>query len=732
MLLLGGQTLNMLSMFAFLMALGIVVDDAIVVGENIYAHRQLGKNFTRAAIDGTFEVMPSVVASVTTTVIAFCPLFFVSGIMGKFIAVMPFAVIAMLVISLLESLFVLPCHLAHRDSLLFQVIGILFYPFRFLARFHEFVNRWAGAGLQSFSDRVYVPALHWCVRNKWIATASAFAVLIAAFGFIRGGFVPFVVFPKIDSNYLQVKLAFPDGTPSAVADATTSEIVAALQRVDRHYQEEGGPSVLQVVHRNIGQTANDQGGMTWGSHVGSIDVELLDTSQRTITSQQITADWRDETGEIAGVESLSFGTVSFGPGGQPIEFKLQADAARVRQLEEAVEKCKEKLATYPGVFDVDDDSRPGKWELQIRIKDRAQSMGINTADLAETIRASYYGAEVMRLQRGRHEVKLMVRYPEEERRSLADFQDIRVRTGDGQERPLTELAEVTVVRGYSEINRVNQLRSITVNADLDEATGNARNIVADLQDNFMPGLLAEYPGVSVRWEGQQEQTQESLSSLMFATAVALMVMFVLLTLEFRSYVQPLLIMLIIPFGLIGAVAGHAIMGLPITLFSFFGLVALTGVVVNDSIVMIDFINHRVRDGLPIEEALVDAGRRRLRPVLLTSATTIAGLFPILIETSFQAQILIPMATSLSFGLLVSTVLVLLLVPTVYRIYYIFVAVKPGDTIRDEEYLEQNLEAVASDVLIEAQGLLPPMPCPLPKTRWHLPLTAPQRTCQRVR
>ena len=275
----------------------------------------------------------------------------------------------------------------------------------------------------------------------------------------------------------------------------------------------------------------------------------------------------------------------------------------------------------------------------------------------------------MRLQRGRHEVKLMVRYPTRDRRSLAEFQQIYIRTADGQERPLTEVAEIDVVRGYSEINRLDQKRSITVSADVDEAEGNAREIVKSLQADFMPKLLVEHPGLQVRWEGQQEQTQESMQSLLIASAAALLVMFALLTFEFKAYVQPFMIMFIIPFGMIGAVLGHALMGLPLTLFSFFGLVALTGVVVNDSIVLVDFINHRVRAGVPIEEALLDAGQRRFRPVLLTSATTIAGLAPILLENSFQAQVLIPMATSLSFGLMLSTVLVLLQVPVFYRIYF---------------------------------------------------------------
>ena len=265
-------------------------------------------------------------------------------------------------------------------------------------------------------------------------------------------------------------------------------------------------------------------------------------------------------------------------------------------------------------------------------------------------------------------MKLMVRYPEEDRDSLANFKDIRVDTGDGIQRPITELAEVTVTRGYSEINRINQRRSITVSADIDEKKGNAKDIVAQLQKGFMKDLLKQYPSLSVRWEGQQEQDTESVQSLVTGMGVALLAMFILLTVEFNSYGQPLVVMAVIPFGIVGAILGHAFMGLPLTLFSMLGLVALTGVVVNDSIVLVDFINLRIRSGVPLETAVVEAGQRRFRPVLLTSLTTVVGLLPILTETSFQAQLLIPMATSLCFGLMLSTLLVLVLVPTFYLIY----------------------------------------------------------------
>ena len=681
-LLMFGQTLNMLSMFSFLMALGIIVDDAIVVGENVYAHRQMGKRFLKAAVDGTYEVIPSVMASVTTTIIAFCPLLFVSGIMGKFIAVMPLAVIAMLVISLFESMFILPCHLAHADSMVFRVLGFLFYPLRFVVDFFGAVNRRSAHYLNRFIDNIYTPVLKWSVFNPWTVVSCAVALFFIAVGFVGGGFVPFNIFPKLDANYLVATVTFPDGTPAEITDAATKKMLDEFDKVNRSFG-----NVKRVVYRGVGSYENQQGGpggeTTTGSHVGSITVELVESGERSVTSDQINAAWRDAVGDIPGIESIKYGSLAMGPGGKPIEFKLLANPGAEDALELAVEECKQKLETFAGVYDVDDDSRPGKWEFQVSVKDRAKSMGVSSQELANTIRASYYGAEVMRLQRGRHEVKLMVRYPPEQRRSLANLDEIRIRTADGVERPITELAEIKVVRGYNEINRLDQKRSITISADIDEDTANARETVAALQADFMPQLLAKYPGLSVNWEGQQEQTQESIGSLFRATGVALVVMFALLTFQFKSYLQPILILLIIPFGIIGAIIGHAVLQLPLTLFSFFGLVALTGVVVNDSIVLIDFINARVRSGMPTDQAVVEAGQRRFRPVLLTSATTVAGLVPILMERSLQAQILIPMATSLAFGLLLATILVLILVPTMYRIYRIYLPHRPDHEGEDE-------------------------------------------------
>jgi len=768
----GGQTMNMLSMFAFLMALGILVDDAIVIGENIFTHRQMGKSFFEAAVDGAHEVLPSVVASVATTIVAFAPLLFVPGVMGKFIAVMPVAVIAMLTFSLLEATFILPCHLAHRErrdaggktgaltrlyrlwlrlplplTLTLLVLSVavflahllypqpfpwkvepwwrsagaalayltlipagavvavhLAYPLKRAADLIGWTNSISSRLLDAFINRVYMPMLRWSLKNWAIVLSLATAGLLVCLGWLRG--VPFVYFPKLDSNSIEATIIYPDGTPASVTDAATKRLEEAIRKIDQEYFREHGRPLVTIVHRAVGGVSVSESiapqASPSGSHVGSLGVELVETSERSLKSTDIVAKWREEAGEFPGAESVTFGGMQPGPGGNPVEFKLLAAPRHMKEMEEIVELCKAKLKGYPGVSDVADDSRPGKWEFQLKVKDDAKAMGIPLADLAETVRASYYGEEVMRLQRGRHEVKLMVRYPRDQRRSLADFDEIRVRTsppmagliqtlanlvqGEGPagsaagglpgitmspERPLTELADVEVRRGYSVINRRDQLRSITITADVDEQEGNARDIVADLKNNFLPELLAskrEYKGIRVLWEGQQERTTESIGGLLKGLAIALVAMFAMLTLKFRSYFQPGIIMLIIPFGAIGAVVGHWVMGLEVTIFSLFGLVALTGVVVNDSIVLIDFINRRVRDGIPLYQALLDAGQRRFRAVLCTSVTTIAALVPLLLETSFQAQVLIPMATSLCFGLATTTALVLVLIPTIYLVY----------------------------------------------------------------
>lgn len=680
------QTLNMLSMFAFLMALGIVVDDAIVVGENIYAHRNMGKDYATAAIDGTVEVLPSVTTAITTTIIAFMPFFFVSGVMGKFIAVMPVAIIAMLAISLVEAATALPCHLSHGDpgkpkSLTQHITSGLSKAFAPVVRLTDRSSQFCGSCMDWFGDNVYLPTLRFLLRYPWLGVATGLSLLFITAAVMKVGWVRLDPFPKTDSNQILAQIVFPDGTPASQTDQATKRIEEAIRQVSVDLADEGEeadpltgspPGPVKLTFRQVGeitqQGAMGSTGPGAGSHVGQIFVELEDAANRSLSSSEIINRWRKLAGEISGAERVTYDSAAVGPGGKPIEFKLLAPSNRQEELNEVVEEVKVALGKYAGVYDIRDDATPGKTEFQVRVKDRAQSMGVTAADLAETIRNSYYGAEVMRLQRGRHEVKMMVRYPQDERTSLVQFNEIRVRGNDGIERPITELAEIEVSQAYSEINRLNQQRSITVTAEVDVTEQSSQEVVVDLQANVLGPLLEAHPSVSVDWEGQTQQTTESLMSLLIGTAVALLAMYIILVMEFRAYFQPLLIMAIIPFGAIGAVWGHAIMGLEVTLFSFFGLVALTGVVVNDSIVLVDFINARVRGGMDQEQALLEAGRRRLRPVFLTSLTTIGGLVPMLLETSFQAQFLVPMATSIAFGLMLSTLLVLFQVPVFFRLY----------------------------------------------------------------
>ncbi len=683
----------MLTMFAFLMAVGIVVDDGIVIGENIHSHRMKGKTSIQAAIDGAAEVIPSVVSSVATTIIAFIPLFFVSGVMGKFIAVMPLAIVAMLLVSLAETIFALPGHLAHEakpprtfSQRVIRGFKSLFVP---LERLTEWLSTYTNGALDRFGETLYGPLLRTSLRLPLLPiSVGAFAVL-AAWGMVRSGRVAFEFFPDLDGKVMVGQIHFPDGTPADVTKAAVRRMEEAARRVSQRIAESEdakkinrtpeptdptaprGPvklTFLQVGSAKRGEPAG--GDQTNGSHVGQVEAELHDASMRNVTRAELIQLWREESGSFPGAETVTFQAEDVGPGGKAIEFKILAPREEVLALEGAVEECKKRLAEFAGVYDINDDSMPGKYEYQLRIKDSAQSMGINVADLSETVRNTYYGAEVMRLQRGRHEVKLMVRYPPDQRRSLADFQEIRIRGADGVERPITELAEITRARGYSEINRLDQMRSITISAEIDKTIGNAGLVADDFQKKIVPELMAKYPTVRFRWEGQQQETADSFSSLAVGFTIAMGSMYLLLVFEFSSYLQPLIILAIIPFSFVGAVFGHAFMGINLTLFSMFGMVTLAGVVVNDSIVLVDFINQCLKSGMPVGEALLTAGARRLRAVFLTSVTTVAGLTPTLLEKSFQAQFLVPMATSLAFGLIASTALVLLLVPLLYKFYVV--------------------------------------------------------------
>ncbi|MGL6195329.1 MAG: efflux RND transporter permease subunit [Thermoguttaceae bacterium] len=668
-----GNTLNMISTFGAIMALGIVVDDAIVVGENIFTHRQRGKNFYQAAVDGTAEVLPAVTTSVLTTIIAFAPLLFISGVMGKIIIGIPIVIIAMLLASLGECFTILPCHLAHKKNLFISMLHGYLYIFTWLLMPLKFLGNKLSAGLVWFIREVYAPTLTWVLHHRGIYMSACLSALIFTVGIVYAGVVEFVFFPKIDGNTIQTTLSFPNGTPAEVTDKWTRHLEDAFWKTANEYEAKGH-RIADRSFRVIGTSLQGRGHNIFGaggggsSNTGGVQVELVSDGSRKISSIEISNRWREIAGPVPGAEKLSFDTQSFGPGGGAIEVLFVAKSTDSARLKEAVIKCKEKLAKYEGTIDISDSDAPGKWEFRLKIKENAIAMGLQPADLADVIRATYYGAEVQRLQRGRHEVKLMVCYPEAERRSLGDFNEIRIRTANGDEYPITELADIEVVRGYTTITRRNQLRSITVSSGIDEKKGNAAEIIADLKQNFLPALKKEYPEVSTLWEGQEEQRNESMRDIMIGAGVAIGAMFVLLSLQFRSYVQPAIIMTIIPFSTIGMVVAHWLAGYPISQFSIFGLVALSGIVVNDSIVLIDYINTQIRSGEPVKQVLLEAGQRRFRPVMLTSVTTMGGLLPILLERSLQVQIIIPMALSVIGGVAFSLLLVLFLVPVLYSWY----------------------------------------------------------------
>ncbi len=656
------QTINMISLFAFIMTLGILVDDAIIVGENIYSHYTRGKSPSAAVVDGLKEVGGPVIMAVSTTIVAFSPLLFIAGLMGKFIAVMPMAVIIILIVSLGEALIILPCHLYHALTQTEK-------KDRKFTSWHERLRGKIEQGLQAVIDRLYSPAIKYVVKNKYFTFSIGIGVLIISLGIIAGGYVAFVFFPKGESDWIVAEIVYPLGTPFKLTEETVAHLEKEsfkLNTVYSDFSEKNGRLVINAFSIVGAIPRRDFKPPEFGSHVGEVWLELASSEKRpNISTHAILAKWRSLIGEIPGMERLQFATLEGGPAGNPIEIQLRGQD--FDQLKQAAAELKSEIATYPGTFDITDNFKPGKQEKKIRVKEGARSIGITMRDLARQVRQAFYGDEALRIQRGRDDVKVMVRYSDKERRSIAGIEDMRIRTRDGQEIPIEEVADITSGRSYSVVNRVDRKRTISVLSDLDETIANASVIVADLDSNFLPGLVERYPGLIYALEGQEKRTRESLDSIKSGYFLAMMGIFLLLASQFRSYMQPLIIMMAIPFGLIGAILGHLILGMEFTIVSIFGIVALSGIVVNDSLILIDFINRAVRSGMDVDQAVIESGRARFRPVLLTSVTTIAGLFPLLLERSFQAQFLVPMAVSLCFGLLVATILTLLYVPALYLI-----------------------------------------------------------------
>ena len=643
-----GGTINMISLFAFIMVLGILVDDAIVVGENIYAHMSRGEPAIQAAIAGVTEVAVPVLGTVSTTIVAFVPLLMMEGIMGKFLSIMPIAIIAALIASLIEALFILPSHLAHWMK---PATG---------ASVGDGIRRGIENTVTFLINRAYLPVLRFAMEARYFVLAASVSVLLLTVSLAVGGHVRFLIFPKLDSDYLEAVFTFPQGTPIGQTTEAAMQLERAATALGEEFKTKTGEPLIRHIFSNIGEQVGPRG-QTSGSHTAQVIIELLSSENRGVPSTAIVNRWRELAGEIPDVLRLNFQGQETGPGaGKPIE--VQFTGPDIEVLRRAANELKAELAKYPGVYEIEDDYEPGKLELQSVLKPEARSLGVSVQDLAQQLRAGFYGLDVFELQRGRDDVTVKLRYPPEERSALGDVENMRIRTSSGAEIPFFDVANVSMERGVAEIKRIDRRKVVTVTADVYGAVANPTEILNGLGRSFLPGFNARFPGVRAGFEGQSADTRESVGSLLRGFVIAAAVIYFILAWIFRSYFQPIVVMSTIPFGIVGAIWGHIIMGFDISLLSMMGIVALAGVVVNNSLVFLDFVNRSIAGGKTVEEALRVSGASRFRPIILTTLTTVAGLGPMLFEKSFQAQFLIPMAVSLCFGLVAATAITLVLVP----------------------------------------------------------------------
>ena len=659
-----GVTINMMSLFAFIMVLGLVVDDAIVVGENIFAYRQEGLARVDAAIRGVREMAMPVTLAVLTTILAFVPLAYTAGIMGKILRVLPIVVVSVLSISLVEALLILPAHLSAGNPTRRHLVR------RFTDRINRGVDRLLWAFVKGPFTRFVATAVHW----RYVTLAAGLAVLLTIVGVVAGGYIKFVFFDAVEADNMVALLAMPQGTPVEQTRQIIERAEAAAMDVIAEYdrQRPGRPSLMRHIAVTVGaQPTLGRGGpvqVDMGqiaqSHLAEINVELLGAEERDISSVEIKNTWRERVGEIAGVSSLEFYS-EFLDMGNAIEVELSHQDFDTLLL--ISERLKATLRDYTGVSDIADDFEPGKVELKLKLKEAGRTLGLRLADLARQVRQGFYGDEAQRIQRGRDDIRVMVRYPQQQRRSLADVENMRIRLSDGTEIPFLTVADIEYGQGYATIKRIDRRRVVSVSADVDEAAANAGEINSELNDVVLPGLAAEFPGLQFRFGGEQRERDESLGSLWVNFSIALLAIYGLLAVQFRSYAQPAIVMSAIPFGLVGATLGHLVMGFNLSILSMFGIVALAGVVVNDSLIMIDLINRERREGVPLPQILSDCATRRFRPIMLTTLTTFLGLLPMIAEESLQARFLIPMAISLAFGVVFATAITLLLVPSLYMI-----------------------------------------------------------------
>ena len=647
-------TVNVLSLFAFILVLGIVVDDAIIVGENIHTHMEKHDDGVHGAIEGAKEIATPVVFAVLTTVAAFTPLMFVPGILGKFFVVIPLIVIPCLLFSLVESLCILPAHLAHLKE---RPPG----PWR---RFQLlFAN-----GLKWFIQRVYRSGLELCLRWRYLTAAVFISTLIVTFGMVLGGWTKFQFFPPIEAPFMSASVTMPLGSPVTLTAEAVEELEAGAEKLRRELTQDTGTDYFVHMFGSVGDQpmASREGPIqtsgSGASHVGEVTIELIPSEDRQYTSETLGNRWRELTGPIPEAVELNFNASAMSPGEDVDVMLMGSDIGELRSAADAV---KNALRNYSGVHGLSDSFLEGKEEMKLGIKPAAETLGLSLQDLGRQVRQAFYGEEAQRIQRGRDDIRVMVRYPADQRRSLGNLENMRIRTPTGGEVPFSQVAVVEPGRGFASIKRVDRNRAVNVTASVDSMVTSAAAVNADLEARILPEVLAGYPGVNWSFEGMQAEQADGIAGLETGFGIALLAIFALLAVPLGSYVQPLIIMSAIPFGLVGAVWGHMLMDVTLSMMSMFGLIALSGVVVNDSLVMVSYINQKRAEHVDLHTAVREAGVSRFRPILLTSLTTFIGLTPLMLERSFDAEFLLPMAVSLAYGVLFATFITLILVPVEY-------------------------------------------------------------------
>ena len=641
-------SINMISTFGLIMALGIIVDDAIVVGEEAMTRYGKGTRPRLASEEAARQMLGPVFSSSLTTIAAFMPLLLVGGIIGSIMQAIPVVVICVIVASLVECFLILPGHLTHS----FRRMGS-YNP----GKTRRFLDR----AFETFRERHFRPAVTLAVANRWTTVALAVALLTATVGWIQSGRMNFHFFPTAEGERIYATVGFVSGTPADTVKSYLEEVGRALEEVDRELDE----PVVQLILTYHGTAEGEAGTDRIGDHLGSVRAELVDPDRRRIRNRDIIAAWRAKLPPRPGVENLAIIEPRGGPPGADIDVRISGE--NIARVKRAAQKLQDVLRGIPGVSGIGDDSPYGREQMVLQLTPTAEALGLSVDDVSRQLRAAYDGYEVQELSDGYDDVEVRLMLPAAERGTLAGLAALSIVLPNGQNAPIANLATVSSERGFEAIRHSNGKLAVTVTAGVDPAVNNPNRIHADLEAGILPQLAAEY-GVGFSFEGRQADQTETLGDIQLGMMLALALIYLVLSWVFGSYGWPLIVMFVIPFGMVGAIWGHVVMGQDITVLSLFGFFALSGIVVNDSIILVVFYKQLRERGMAVRDAVIEAACLRLRAVLLTSLTTIAGLSPLLFETSLQAQFLIPMATTIAFGLAFATLLVLLVIPSLLLIY----------------------------------------------------------------